>query len=332
MSMELSGLSSQAVSIAADFLGGVVQNTATQAVQELISRRLAGSPSGAQAYLRLEQDLPNDQRRQEAADALRAEAEADAQFAQMLRAAVAATLAESVGTGPAAGGITAGGLDIGGNVGNRNQLAGRDIDNSRRNVRMGISGIVLLALIGGGAGLYQQLQDDSADRDSQQGAPANEGASAEGQETQWPRTLPRASSLDDIAAILKPAVGPCLSLTRDDPEIDQADKAWGVTRKGWCHYKNANIEFRLFDKAVAEKLLKKNDTTSASNGELVGDGFSVNVIAAVGGDEGEAAVAQEIKAAGLMSLNCQRDFAPYDGVQVIKAATPGCRYTDTDVL
>ncbi|MFF2478781.1 hypothetical protein [Streptomyces sp. NPDC058066] len=330
--MELSSLTSQAVSIAADFVGGVVQDAATQAVSSLIESRLAASPSGAQAYLGLRQDPPNEKLRQETVDALRAEAEADDQFAEALRAAVAAALADPTAAGHAGGGITTGGVSVGGNVGDRNQLAGRDINNSRRNVRLGIGGIVVLALIGGGVGLYQQLQDDSADQKPQQGAPAAVEASAGGQGNQQPSALPRARSLEDIATILKPAVGPCLKLTRDEPEIDEVDKLRGTTRQGWCRYKDTAIEFRLIDKAVLGKFLKKNDASSAWAGELLGDGFSARVSASPEGDEGLAAVAEQLKTAGLMYLDCQKDFAPFDGVKVIKAATPGCRYTDTNVV
>ncbi|MFE6164989.1 hypothetical protein ACFQ7F_39460 [Streptomyces sp. NPDC056486] len=102
-----------------------------------------------------------------------------------------------------------------------------------------------------------------------------------------------------------------------------------MNRKGWCRYKDANLEFRLIDKSVLEKFLKKSDATSSPVGELLGNGFSVRVSAAADGSE--ATVTQQIKAAGLMFLDCQKDFAPHDGVKVIEAATPGCRYTDTNL-
>lgn len=150
-------------------MGGVAQNMAAQALTNVVVDRLQGSASGAQVYLRLQRDPESGQRRQDAIDAIAAEAEVDDEFAKALREAVAAALVDSGGADRSAAGITTGGLTTR-DVQDSNLISGNRnrINQSRRNTKFGIGGIILLAFIGGGVGLYETLETKSADQESAQ--------------------------------------------------------------------------------------------------------------------------------------------------------------------
>lgn len=148
-------------------------------------------------------------------------------------------------------------------------------------------------------------------------------ASRGGAGTEKHAKLPKANTLDEIAVLLEPFVGPCLKLHTDDAELDARDKRNGVVRKGWCQYQSGNLSFILHDTAIYERHILELE------GQVfpVGDGFSVRVLAAR--DGAEDTFYSQLKQAGLMYLNCNPDFNPYDGVKVVEAETSGCRYSGT---
>lgn len=87
------------------------------------------------------------------------------------------------------------------------------------------------------------------------------------------------------------------------------------------------MEFLLIDgdNTTLEALHKDKDIYSS---ERVGMGFTVDIVGTANAQT-KTTAEQKLKATGLPFLNCKQDFAPHDGVQVIKAKTAGCRYTPT---
>lgn len=161
--------------------------------------------------------------------------------------------------------------------------------------------------------------------------PATEVADSSGAPGQGAK-LPDASSFEEIAALLKPTLGPCQRMVKTGHpavELNRADRARGGTKKAVCWYQEQQftIEFLLIDSdnSTIEKFLKDNDMYSS---EQVGMGFTVRLVAS-SNDEMEATVQQKLKESGLPFLNCEHDFTPDEGVDVIEAKTKGCRYTPT---
>ncbi|WP_431959317.1 hypothetical protein [Actinacidiphila sp. bgisy160] len=158
--MGIEELATQAMAYVAGIVGSTVSGVASQRLTELISTRLAESPGGALAYMRMQQDPGDADLQQGAAAALQAEAEADPSFAASLREAFQAATDERVTGDP--GKITIGGVLIGGNVRGRGQIAGRDINNSRRSIRIGLGALALLAVVGTGTAVYRAMADSQS--------------------------------------------------------------------------------------------------------------------------------------------------------------------------
>ncbi|AXQ58750.1 hypothetical protein ACFWG7_31035 [Streptomyces koyangensis] len=166
--------------------GDLAQSVAGQALANLVSDRLANSPDGARALLRLQRDPENELLHRDAAAALQTEAEADPDFARQLQEALAAALAEHASRDGVAGGFSFGSHISGNNA----QVAGGHIvsghyanrDIKTKNIKKfgGMSWppwVVLgVVLAGMGAGSYVLLQDsDASPSTSRVGADPGEG-------------------------------------------------------------------------------------------------------------------------------------------------------------
>ncbi|MFI6984009.1 hypothetical protein ACIBSV_36075 [Embleya sp. NPDC050154] len=143
--------------------------------------------------------------------------------------------------------------------------------------------------------------------------------------------LPRARSFEEIAALLKPTLGPCQRMETTGPatELDTADKVRGGKQKALCWYggQKFSVVFLLVDEdnTTLETFHKGKDTYS---GDRVGMGFTVRLLGTADAQV-KSTAEQQLKAAGLLFLNCEQDFAPRDGVPIIEAKTTGCRYIPT---
>jgi hypothetical protein len=160
--VELGILAGAAVGIAADFLAGVVQDVAASTVTDLVRQRLGSTDDGTRALERLE-EIPQDSgRRMEAASMLASAAQSDPAFAQALNDAVN-VYHQDTDQGTATSGSPHHQVNIsgGGISGKGHQVAGGNIDNSRkRNIRIGFGAFALLAVVLGGYGVTQWVGGD----------------------------------------------------------------------------------------------------------------------------------------------------------------------------
>ncbi|WP_436787702.1 hypothetical protein [Yinghuangia sp. YIM S10712] len=192
--------------------------------------------------------------------------------------------------------------------------------------------VFLAAGCGGGGDDKQDPSRPPAAGQSVGGAGADGSGEPQPENPEQGTKLAEAHSFEEIAALLKPALGPCQRLmTTGHPltELNAADKARGGTQKAVCFYQEQqfSLAFLLIDadNSTFEAFHKQHDIYSS---EQAGMGFTVELVGSAN-DEVEADVAQQLKLTGLPFLNCEQDFAPHDGVQVTEAKTPGCRYTPT---
>ncbi|GAA4961552.1 hypothetical protein GCM10023205_26290 [Yinghuangia aomiensis] len=190
----------------------------------------------------------------------------------------------------------------------------------------------LLAGCGGGGGDDKSETNQPTATGQTAGGVGAEGSS--GPEQAPPAqeaALPKAVSFEEVAALLKPSLGPCQRMETDGTfaKLTAADKARGGKQKALCWYQEQqySVAFLLVDQdnTTLETFHKDKDTYSS---ERVGMGFTVAVVGTANAQV-KAAAEQQLKATGLPFLNCEKDFAPRDGVQIIAAKTPGCRYTPT---
>ncbi|MGW6361459.1 hypothetical protein ACWFR5_41380 [Streptomyces sp. NPDC055092] len=321
--MELSEISTQAVTLATDLVGGVAQDAATKSLSNLIVSRLAPNPASSQVFTLLQQQPLNEQLQRDAAHALRETAEADAQFADTLGAAVAAALAEREKAGSPNSRIT-GTASVGGRVGNKSMVIGaaETVDNSRRNIRLGIGGIALLAFVGGGVGLYQTVENRSADQEStQQSVREDEGKTGG-------NGMPEASTLGEAASQVRNALGSCDQLRKGSAGADKYERAQGITLSAVCFTANRDlVGITMLDVGRHEAHLK-NENRTATGGRYYGQGFYLELESPSPGSQQIVDFKNALLAAGYLYVDCSKEFSPYGGVKVIKAQTPGCRYTD----
>ncbi|WP_436776435.1 hypothetical protein [Yinghuangia sp. YIM S09857] len=184
---------------------------------------------------------------------------------------------------------------------------------------------LLAGCSGGGDGTPDATQPPAVG-----GATGGADAGAPGQDAAGERgELPEAHTIEEVAELLKPALGPCQSIQTSGPyaKINAADTARGGTQKALCWYQERQFSVAILlvdkDNKTLETFHKDHDLHSS---ERVGMGFTVTLIEAAN-PQLKAATEQQLKATGLPYLNCEKDFAPHDGVQIIAAKTPDCRYT-----
>ncbi|MBT2529248.1 hypothetical protein J7E91_28560 [Streptomyces sp. ISL-99] len=161
--VELGILAAAAVGIAGDFLSGVVQNMAASAVSDLVRQRLRTTDDGTRALERFEETPQDSGRRMEAASILAGAAQSDPSYAQALNDAVN-LYHQATSQGTATSGSPHHQVNIsgGGISGKRHQVAGGNIDNSKkRNIRIGIGAFAVLAVVLGGYGVTRWFGGDS---------------------------------------------------------------------------------------------------------------------------------------------------------------------------
>ncbi|MFF5531991.1 hypothetical protein ACFY71_05880 [Streptomyces cinerochromogenes] len=152
--VEFGILAGTAIGIAGDFLAGVVQNMAADAVTDLVRRCLRTTDEGNQALGRLEESPQDPERRMRAASALATTAQNDSACAQALKEAVNAYL-QAANQGVATSGSPHHQVNVngGGITGKGAQVAGGNIDNSKRSNKFRFGGAIgALLLLGGGIG------------------------------------------------------------------------------------------------------------------------------------------------------------------------------------
>lgn len=143
--------------------------------------------------------------------------------------------------------------------------------------------------------------------------------------------LPRAGSFEEVAALLKPALGACerMDTTGNAVELTRADQVRGGKQKVLCWYGGQQFTVAILlldaDNATMEAFHKDRDIASS---ERVGMGFTITLVGNAG-PQAKTAAEHKLAATKLPYLNCEKDFAPHDGVTTIEAKTPGCRYTPT---
>ncbi|GGT26324.1 hypothetical protein [Streptomyces purpureus] len=164
--IELGILAGVAIGIAGDFLAGVAQNMAASAVTDLVRQRLQSTEEGVTALARLEEAPQDPGRRMAAAGEIAAAAQSDRSYAQALNDAVG-LYHKAANQGTATSGSPHHQVNIngGGVSGKGAQVAGGNIDSSKRSNRFGIGGSTwLLLLLGGvvaGGVIYVTSGEDS---------------------------------------------------------------------------------------------------------------------------------------------------------------------------
>ncbi|MGR6998680.1 hypothetical protein ACU686_12165 [Yinghuangia aomiensis] len=164
------------------------------------------------------------------------------------------------------------------------------------------------------------------------GAASSGGSDAGKPDTGKPASgLPRAGSFEEVAALLKPALGACERMDTTGPEtkLDRADQVRGGKQKALCWYGGQQFSVSILlvdaDNSTLEAFHKENDTYSS---ERIGMGFTVRLVGTASAQV-KTTAEQRLTSTGLPFLNCEQDFAPHDGVELIEAKTAGCRYTPT---
>ncbi|MDT6987320.1 hypothetical protein ACFSUJ_24955 [Streptomyces lusitanus] len=136
--MNFEELGSQAIALICDMGTSVAQDTASQVLADLVTQRLANRPPAAAAFMRLQRNPADAQLRTITATAVADEATHDADFARQLQQAI-----------EAAGRAKSGGINISGSTFGRNtDIAGGNIDKSRRNIRVGFGALAALLVAG----------------------------------------------------------------------------------------------------------------------------------------------------------------------------------------
>ncbi|NYE10205.1 hypothetical protein [Actinomadura citrea] len=160
------------------------------------------------------------------------------------------------------------------------------------------------------------------------GCAGGAGANSKGDSEKGTK-MPKASSFEEIAELLKPALGSCQRMQTTGPgvELQVSDRSRGGKKKAICWYQEQKfaVEFLLIDtdNSTIERFYKNYDSVSS---ERVGMGFTVRDTGGAS-DEIEAILRQKLKESGLKFLNCESDFTPYSGIEFVEAKTKGCRYT-----
>ncbi|MFF9018950.1 hypothetical protein [Streptomyces eurythermus] len=149
--IEVGVLAVTAIGIAGDFLAGVAQDVAASAVTDLVRQRLQSTEEGATTLARLEEAPQDASRRVDAAARLAAASEGDPSYVQALSDAVQLR-SQTVIQGTATTGAPHHQVYIngGGVTGKNAQVAGGDIDSSKRTNRFGIGGSAWVLLLVGG--------------------------------------------------------------------------------------------------------------------------------------------------------------------------------------
>ncbi|MER6028233.1 hypothetical protein [Streptomyces sp. NPDC001851] len=152
--VEFGILAGTAIGIAGDVLAGAVQNVAADAVTDLVGRCLRTTDEGNRVLGRLEESPRDPERRMRAASALATAAQNDSACAQALKEAVSACL-QAANQGAATSGSPHHQVNVngGGITGKGAQVAGGNIDSSKRSNKFRFGGAIgALLLLGGGIG------------------------------------------------------------------------------------------------------------------------------------------------------------------------------------
>ncbi|MFJ1917414.1 hypothetical protein ACIOGX_36425 [Streptomyces sp. NPDC088147] len=167
--LDVIALAGQAVPIAGDFLAGVTQNMAANLVCDLVTRRLRQTDEGTQAAEALQENPRGAAQRSEATRVLTTAAQADPEYAQTLSSAVYV-----YNQGTATSGSPHHQVNMGGGIaGKGHQVAGGNIINRKRNVRIGLGVVAAVAVLLGGVGVAQLITDDDSSGDSGTSADAS---------------------------------------------------------------------------------------------------------------------------------------------------------------
>ncbi|MFJ2201536.1 hypothetical protein [Streptomyces violaceusniger] len=159
--LDVIALAGQAVPIAGDFLAGVTQNMAANLVCDLVTRRLRQTDEGTQAADALQENPQGAAQRSEATRILTTAAQADPEYAQTLSSAVYV-----YNQGTATSGSPHHQVNMGGGIaGKGHQVAGGNIINRKRNVRIGLGVVAVVAVLLGGFGVAQLITDDDSSGD-----------------------------------------------------------------------------------------------------------------------------------------------------------------------